>query len=149
MNLPLNKPIRVSILSAPAHLPVVRAAVEELCKEVGFTADTTGKIILSLDEALTNIIRHAYGGAADKPIELELTPLGADDPKGLRILLRDYGQAVDRSQIKSRSLHHVRPGGLGVHIMSQCMDRVDYTAADGGGTTLTMIKNLPDKADMR
>ena len=149
MNLPLNKPIKLSILSAPAHLPVVRAALEELCKEVGFSEDATGKIILSLDEALSNIIKHAYLGADDQPIEVELTPIGSDEPQGLQMLLRDYGRTVDRSQIKSRSLHEVRPGGLGVHIMTECMDEINYRAASDCGTILTMTKKLPDKEDNR
>ncbi|MBL7132675.1 MAG: ATP-binding protein [Phycisphaerae bacterium] len=149
MNVPLNKPIKLSILSSPAHLPVVRAAVEELCKEVGFSEDTTGKIILSLDEALSNIIKHAYLGKDDQPIEVELTPTGSDGPQGLQMLLRDYGRTVDRSEIKSRNLHEVRPGGLGVHIMTECMDEIDYTAAADGGTILSMIKKLPDKEDNR
>ncbi len=147
MNLPLNKPIKLSILSAPDHLPVVRAAVEALCKAVGFSEDTTGKIVLSLDEALTNIIKHAYMGAEDQPIEVELTPTGSDGPQGLQMLLRDYGRSVDPSKIKSRSLHEVRPGGLGVHIMTQCMDEINYAAADECGTILTMTKELPDKED--
>ena len=147
MNVPLNKPIKLSILSAPTHLPVVRAAVEELCKEVGFSEDATGRIILSLDEALTNIIKHAYLGAEDRPIEVELTPIGSDGPQGLQMLLRDYGQTVDRSQIKSRDLQEVRPGGLGVHIMTECMDEINYSPGDGCGTILTMTKKLPDKED--
>ncbi len=149
MNLPLNKPIKLSILSAPAHLPVVRAALEELCKEVGFSEDTTGRIILSLDEALSNIIKHAYLGAEDRPIEVELTPIGSNGPQGLQMLLRDYGRTVDRSQIKSRSLHEVRPGGLGVHIMTECMDEINYRAAPDCGTILTMTKKLPDEEDNR
>lgn len=149
MNVPLNKPIKLSILSSPAHLPVVRAALEALCKAVGFSEDTTGKIVLSLDEALTNIIKHAYMGQEDQPIEVELTPTGCDGPKGLQMLLRDYGRTVDRSKIKSRSLHEIRPGGLGVHIMTECMDEINYTTADDCGTILTMTKKLPDEEDNR
>ena len=118
MKVPLNKPIRLSIISAPAHLPVVRGAAAELCKAIGFSEDTIGRVILSLDEALSNIIKHAYLGRQDKPIEVELTLVGTDGPQALRIQLRDHGRAVERCEIKARSLHEARPGGLGVHIMT-------------------------------
>ena len=52
---------------------------------------------------------------------------------------REY---VDPSDIKPRDLDDVRPGGLGVHIIVECMDEVTYSPRDGGGTVLTMVKNL-------
>ena len=138
-------PLRMSILSDPAELPGVRRQTEGICKRIGFDTDTTGRVMLSVDEALTNVIRHAYGGRNDRPIEIELALLpGA--PGGLRIRVRDYGPAVDPARLKSRDLNDIRPGGLGVHIMTNCMDAVDYAPADGGGTTLTLIKHLPGKA---
>ena len=143
MQIEPDKTIRISVLSTPSHLPVVRAATEKICELVGFGEDTVGNIVLSVDEAMTNVIKHAYDGANDKPIEVELEPFESGDVAGVRIRLRDFGEYVDRSKIKSRDLSDVRPGGLGVHIMNECMDSVDYTPANGGGTTLTMIKNLP------
>jgi anti-sigma regulatory factor (Ser/Thr protein kinase) len=145
MNLPPDKSIQLRILSAPAYLPVVRAATERICELIGFDPDSRGGIILSLDEALTNIIRHAYQGADDQPIEIQLTPFARADSKGLRISLRDYGRVADPSEIKSRDLEDVRPGGLGVHIMNECMDKVEYHPAEGGGTLLTMVKTLGSK----
>lgn len=137
-----DNPIKLSILSSPTHLPVVRAAVEKTCELVGFDSETAASVVLSVDEALTNIIRHAYQGAEDKPIEVELVPIDRK-PGGLRISLRDYGRPIDVDRIKPRDLSHVRPGGLGLHIMAECMDRVEYDTVEGGGTLLMMVKNLP------
>ncbi len=125
----------------PIQLQIVRAALEKMCQMIGFDDDTTGGIILSVDEALTNIIRHAYDGSDDKLIEVELAQLSENDG-GLKICLRDYGKYVDRSKIKPRDLADVRPGGLGVHIMKEYMDSLDYQPGDGGGTLLTMTKKL-------
>lgn len=143
MSEPPMPSVRMHICSTPAHLPIVRAALEKMCEAVGFDADTIGNVILSADEALTNIIKHAYKGAADRPIEVEMTPVHESHGGGLRICLRDHGEWVDRSQIRSRDLADVRPGGLGVHIMTHCMDQLDYRPADGGGTVLTMVKTVP------
>ncbi len=135
--------VRLCIASTPAHLPVVRSAVETLCAMMGFDETSRGEIVLAVDESLTNIIRHAYHGAADKPIEITLRP--TTDAAGgslLRIELRDWGERVAPEQIRSRDLRELRPGGLGVHIMNQCMDEVRYDPAPEGGTRLTMVKKL-------
>ena len=139
-------PIQIRIFSQPAHLPVVRSAVEKFCGALGFDSEMAGRIVLAVDEALTNIIRHAYEGRGDQHIDIELSSLGAQKPGGLRICLRDYGKGVSASEIKSRDLDRVRPGGLGVHIMNTCMDSVEYKPS-GGGTELTLVKYLPALKD--
>ena len=141
-----HSPIRVSIGSSPAHLPVVRAAVERLCELMGFEEQTRGQIVLSVDEALTNVIKHAYGGAPDKPIEITLQRVGGAEGEALHIEMRDWGERADPSEIRSRDLGDVRPGGLGVHIMQNCMDQVEYTPAPAGGTVLKMVKKLQTRS---
>ncbi len=150
MNRISEKPIKMSILSVPTHLPIVRAVIEKICEQIGFEPETSGNVVLSVDEALTNIIKHAYHGAADQPIEIELSLLMRGGRQGLRIQLRDYGRCVDPAEIKSRDLQDVRPGGLGVHIMQECMDQIEFVRAQGGGTLLTMVKlpgNVPSKQE--
>ena len=135
-------PVKLEICSTPNHLPIVRGAVERLCQHLGFGEDCTARIVMSIDEALANVIRHAYHGAADQPIEIELSVLGPPPGNGLRVCIRDHGRSVDPSRIRSRDLGDVRPGGLGVHIMTECMDCLEYRQAEGGGTILTMVKRL-------
>lgn len=142
MKLVPGKSVKITVLSLPAHLPIVRAAIEKMCELAGFEETCIGKIILSVDEAMCNIIKHAYQGAPDQPIDVELTPMGAKGIDGLKICLRDYGRRVSRASIKSRDLANIRPGGLGVHIMSQCMDSLEYCDAPGGGTLLMMVKKV-------
>jgi len=141
----LNKPMRMQLVSVPTVLPVVRAALEKLCGLIGFDADSGHAVVLSVDEALTNIIRHAYRGADDKTIDVEMTAVGEDEPTGIRIRLRDYGPGVDPKRIKARDLEDVRPGGLGVHIIRECMDTVEYAPAEDGGTVLTMFRRVDSK----
>ena len=142
MDLIPRKPIQLHFCSSPAHLPVVRAAVEKMCDLLGMDSDATGGVVLSVDEAMTNIIKHAYDGDRGQPIDLVMTPVGQPDPTALEICLSDRGRYADPAQIRSRDLDDVRPGGLGVHIIFKCMDEVTYCRREGGGTVLTMIKNL-------
>jgi anti-sigma regulatory factor (Ser/Thr protein kinase) len=142
MKLAPGKSVKMTVFSVPAHLPIVRAALEKVCELAGFEENCIGRIVLSVDEAMSNIIKHAYQGAPDQPIDVELTPMGAEAIDSLKICLRDYGRRVDRARIKSRDLANIRPGGLGVHIMSQCMDSLEYSDAPGGGTLLMMVKKV-------
>ena len=135
-------PLRMTILSQTANLPGVRKEAERVCNALGFDDTAIGAVMLSVDEALTNIIRHCYHGREDQRIDIEFATQG-HPPEALRILLRDYGKFVDPATIKSRDLADVRPGGLGVHIISNCMDHVQYAPAEGGGTALTLIKRIP------
>ncbi len=137
---PPDRPIRLRVFSSPTHLAVVRGAVDGLCRSIGFDEDCITRVVMSVDEALTNVIRHAYDGVADQPIEIELdwTKL----PDGVRISIRDCGRRVEREHMTPPPRDNLQPGGLGLHIMTECMDRIEYNPAEGGGTVLTMVKRL-------
>lgn len=95
-------------------------------------------IVLALDEACTNIIRYAYDGRRDCPIQICMD----SDPEQLRCTIRDYGKCCDPKKIQGRELDDFRPGGLGVRIMKTAFDEVNYQPCDKG-TELVMVKNLP------
>ncbi len=130
------------IRSQPCELAAVRDCLELRACEIGFSSDDVSGIILAVDEALANVIRHGYGGACEKPIDVEIGCIEASARAGICILIRDYGKQVDPADIVGRPLEDVRPGGLGVHIIRSIMDEVDYRPADGGGMLLTMKKSV-------
>ena len=145
-----ERPIKISISSVPAHLPVVRAAVEQVCLLVGFDSHGANDAVLAVDEALANVIQHAYEGRDDGPIDVTLKALRQrSDQAGLEVVVTDRGRAVSPEEIRGRDLENVRPGGLGTHIMGSCMDCVQYSQRSGGGARLRMVKYLPgrDPAD--
>jgi anti-sigma regulatory factor (Ser/Thr protein kinase) len=83
---------------------------------------------MAVDEALANVIRHAYQGQADGPIELHFR--AADDT--LEIRMRDSGAAPDRSKICAREVGCDKIGGLGTHIIRDVMDTVSYESSTEG-----------------
>jgi anti-sigma regulatory factor (Ser/Thr protein kinase) len=95
---------------------------------IGWNETECGAIALAVDEALANIIRHAYHSRADGLIELECR----ESAEGLEITLLDNGDAPDRSKICARELGCDQPGGLGTHIIKQVMDSVSYEASPEG-----------------
>jgi len=123
--------------SDTCHLAEVRARVRAFLSDNGFNDCEAELMVLALDEACTNVIRHAYGHAC-KPVRLKMTSLQGK----VRFTLRDYGQACDPSKIKSRALEDIRPGGLGVHIIRQAFDAVSYQP-QARGTRLVLEKRRP------
>ncbi|MFV1958174.1 MAG: ATP-binding protein [Planctomycetota bacterium] len=134
--------VRVALPSDPRYLPMVRGLVERGAEIAGFAEEECQRIVLGVTEAVTNVMRHGYGGAKDQRIDLTLRV-----PIGLFYLeIRDQGKYVNLDAIRSRPLDEVRPGGLGVHLIRSTMDSVTYRKNDAGGTTLTLMRRLAGSA---
>jgi len=136
-----TRAVDLSILSDPKNLAVVRAAAEKMARQEGFAPNDVDGIMLAIDEALANVMRHGYEGQKNREIHVRLETTG--DQKrgaGLIVTLRDQGKQVDPEVIKGRDLEDVRPGGLGVHIIQTVMDHVEYSCLEEGGMQLRMIK---------
>jgi anti-sigma regulatory factor (Ser/Thr protein kinase) len=110
----------------------------------GLDENSAESITLGVVEALTNVIRHSYGGPCEKPIVIDINKIsrGDDSKSAIEIVIRDYGKQVDTELIKSRDLGEVRPGGVGVHIIHSVMDEVEFSNADDCGMRLRMVKYI-------
>lgn len=132
----MKKTLEIKIPSDPQYLKIVRHAVSHLCELAGFPRNQRNNSMLAVDEACTNIIKHTYNSAIDKLIIIKATIF--DDR--IKFILRDFGEKVDLSTIKSRDLNDIRPGGLGVHLIRSIMDEVIYDNTLKIGNQLTLIK---------
>ncbi|HKW65162.1 MAG TPA: ATP-binding protein [Candidatus Acidoferrum sp.] len=137
----------MELRSNPETLCVVRNTLEELAQTLGFPEAECRAVVLAVDEALTNIIRHAYQGEAEKPIEatfrrIQVARDGLEKP-ALEIVLEDRGMTVDREKLCGRKLEDVRPGGLGLHFIRESMDTVEFSRK-WGRNQLRMVKLLRD-----
>jgi serine/threonine-protein kinase RsbW len=137
----------LALQSNPRLLTVVRGAVERLTETLGFPATQCRSITRAVDEALSNIVRHSYGNRLDQPIFLyfRTTQRGHDGKdQGLEILLCDRGPAIDLSKLRGRPLEEIRPGGLGLHLIRQAMDSVQFSRK-GAMNQLRLVKYLVQK----
>ena len=125
---PRRLQVKFAMPSDPRYLPVVRGVIGPLAAAIGWDETECGAITLAVDEALANIIRHAYHSRADGLIELECR----ESADGLEIALLDNGDAPDRSKICARELGCDQPGGLGTHIIKKVMDKVSYEVSPNG-----------------
>ena len=128
----------------PDYLRVARTATRDVAQVIGLEDNDIETITLEVVEALTNVMRHSYGGPCDKPIIVKLSKVNYPDVKkaGLEIVIRDFGKQVDPENIKGRDLDELEPGGVGVHIIHTAMDEVEFTRGDDCGMQLRMVKYL-------
>jgi anti-sigma regulatory factor (Ser/Thr protein kinase) len=131
-------PIKLSIPSDPKYLGLIRKVLQELLCSHDVPADTARHLILCVDEACSNVIKHSYQGPCDEPIEVTFF-IEKDD---FKVQVRDYGKQCDTSKIKPRCLEEIKPGGLGTHFINEIMDEVSYCTDRPKGTLLTMIKHF-------
>lgn len=108
--------------SDPRLLAVVRRTVSEFAAVLAFKDDQCRAITLAVDEALSNIIRHAYKNRCDREIELRFH--AARDC--LEFTFVDRGEPVDQSKCCAQPLDAVALGGRGTHLIRQIMDEVCY-----------------------
>jgi len=143
--------LRMELRSNPEVLCVVRSAVTQLAKLLGFSESDNNLVILALDEALTNIIRHAYQGQRERCIEATFRLLqvpGSGVPQqAFEIVLEDEGLPADVKRLnppplQETSLEELKPGGLGMHFIRTNMDKVEFRRRDGRNV-LRLVKAIP------
>ena len=127
------------IPSRPERLRLVRKGVSEMALLVGCSDETTRDMVLAVDEALQNVIRHGYNFDPNGEIEIALRREGEQ----MIFLIRDDAETVDPTKIKPRELDDIRPGGLGTHFIREVMDEVEFlTLPKDGGNLLKMVRKI-------
>jgi serine/threonine-protein kinase RsbW len=119
--------------SDPARIAPARKAIEQFAAEQGFTEAAVNEVGLCVNEAIANIIRHAYNGATDKPIELTA---GVENEQ-LTINLRDWGngrvpdirKAAPPDPTKPKTL---KPGGLGLPCLKSLLSDIQFLPQPDG-----------------
>ncbi len=123
----------------PCRLRDVRAELRASLDRLGIDHDQREKLVLAVDEACCNIVRHAYGASAAGPIDLRLSLREGV----LDFELIDAAPAVDPARIKAKPLGECRKGGFGVALIAAVMDDWQVEpAGDGCGNRLVMHKRI-------
>jgi anti-sigma regulatory factor (Ser/Thr protein kinase) len=126
---------RFELNASSEVLSPFRKELRQILSHAGWKKKTTEEILLAVDEALTNIIRHAYQGG---PGKMTVSVVAADDR--IEIVLEDWGKKFDPTQVPPPELPRQKPGGLGVHFIRTIMDEMIYEGQGSGGNRLRLIK---------
>jgi sigma-B regulation protein RsbU (phosphoserine phosphatase) len=125
--------------ASPGQMRAVRAALRQALDSQEIPPELRDRLVLAVDEACTNIIRHAYGNCEGETITLHLSR----EQDMLVFELRDNAPPVDVNKLQPRDLSECRPGGLGLPFINALMDDWKVQpAANGKGNVLRMRKRL-------
>ncbi len=119
-----------------ASIAVFRSQLKELATRAGLDEKASGEVILAVQEALTNIVRHAYQGKSGT-IEVRFK----DCADRIEVSIRDHGKKFNPEDVPEPVLPPTKPGGLGVYLIKTLMDRVEYDASCKDGNHLILTKN--------
>jgi serine/threonine-protein kinase RsbW len=127
-----------------ANLACVREFVLTSLRKTRLPDVEHGKVVLAVDEAVSNIMRHAYEDFSRGTRKI-MVEFAADEEK-VAFCLRDSGKEFDPTCIDSPNiLEHVRQGrrfGLGLFLMRRVMDEVKFVFRAGIENMLTMVKYI-------
>jgi serine/threonine-protein kinase RsbW len=136
--------ISLRIKSDPAELAPTRVAIEKLCTECSFGSRDCEEIGLVVNEALANVIRHAYDGQNDRPIEVTASV----ERDVAKVEIRDWGKGVNPDDLppSPAASNPLVPGGLGLVCMRRMMDSVVFIPQpDGMLLRMTRTKRATDR----
>jgi anti-sigma regulatory factor (Ser/Thr protein kinase) len=129
---------KLEFSSHTGNLALMRSFVRHFLDGFPISERDRTLMVLGVDEACTNIIRHAYQLREDQLIALSLESL----PDCVRMRLRDYGKQPIPDTLRRRPRANVvKPGGLGLFLIRNAFDQVDYVLRTRG-TELVLTKRI-------
>lgn len=124
-----------------ANLEHVSNFVLDMARQSQLSEKDTDHVQMAMDEAVTNVMEHAYGGRADGHIDIECRMTARE----LQIEIRDQGEPFNPDTIQEPNIHSPLSeraiGGLGVFFMRKLMDKVEFKR-DRRGNITRMTKKL-------
>ncbi len=131
--------IRLEVRSDPRLLASVRGLVRVWLEGHGVAPERVDQLVLAVDEACANAIRHAYRGRSDRMVELALR----SNAEELRVEVCDRGATAPAERLGERALvpphpDELCPGGLGVQLIHRAFDEVRFSPGSPCGNQVTM-----------
>lgn len=124
------------------YLSHVREMLSSNVRKTDLTEKEENKVILAVDEAITNIMEHGYESSQEGWIDIEVK--STEDK--LRIVIEDSGKQFDPNTMEDPDvLQHVEEGkkeGLGIFLMRQIMDEVRYRFKEGNKNEICLVKYI-------
>lgn len=129
----------MTVRSDARLLQCVRRLVRGYLESFETAPERIDAVVLAVDEACANIIRHAYGGQSEECFSLEFRSNEHD----LEIELRDSGKTAPSERtgatLAARTgTRELRPGGLGIPLIRQVFDEVEFLAEVPHGNRVIM-----------
>ena len=142
----MSKDVTTFVVQTPGEISFlhrIREFITGIAVEFGIDEQDIDNIELAVDEACANVIEHGY--APDAPNKNITIRMEIDTSK-LVLTIIDQGKKFDprlRQQPNIKQLISMkRDGGLGISLIRQTMDEVDYRTTSDGQNELILTKYL-------
>ncbi|MCC7430396.1 ATP-binding protein [bacterium] len=130
---------QIKIPAKTGNLEVIRNFLISSLQTLKFSEEELNKVLLSVDEACSNVIRHAYN-FKENQIKIDLKI----EKNKISIFVTDSGKGFDPSKIETPKmdeyLKNFKVGGLGILIMKKLMDEVEYDIRPGSQNKVKLVK---------
>lgn len=128
-------------MSSYETIELAEAALNEVCEAAEIRGETRYWAGMALREAMANAIKHGNKLNPDKRVYVEIV---AAPHAPLRMVVEDEGEGFDPSLLGDpRDPENVlRTSGRGIFYIRHFVDEVVFSAAQGGGTRVELVRNL-------
>ena len=127
----MNPSLTLHLQNKIAEVARLVEAVENFGSHAGLSPDLTYRLTLSLDEIVSNVIRHGYSDTNDHVVEVRVSVHDGV----VTSVIEDDGHPYDPRESPepdlSMPVEQRGPGGLGIFLVRQMMDSIDYARRDG------------------
>ena len=122
-------------------VPKLAEFVDIVCETVGFDMGTAMKMNLAIEEAVVNVMNYAYPAGVKGTVNIDAKA----SAEWVKFIISDSGAPFDptaKAEVDTTLSAEERGiGGLGIHLIRQIMDSINYEREDGRNV-LTLIKKL-------
>ena len=137
-----NTSAQLKVKSRTENLSEIRDFVNGNARAADIPEVTVENIILAVDEACTNIIKHAYNLSPEGEIIIKIDY----DEEKFMVTIIDYGKSFEPDRVPLPDLQKYyrehRVGGLGMYLMKSLMDDVEYISIPGKYNQVLLSKNI-------
>jgi serine/threonine-protein kinase RsbW len=137
-----HKEKKMIVKSRTENLSEIREFIYSTAQDIGVSKEVIDDIILAVDEACTNIIKHAYKYYPEGEIVIKLKY----NLHKFTIIIIDHGASFEPDTVPEPDLEKYyeqrKVGGLGMYLMKRLMDEVKYVSVPGKYNQVLLSKNL-------
>lgn len=140
-------PIVLWLSSRYENIELAQAALAHVCRLRGIDSEMEHWIGMAMREAVANAVKHGNRLDPDKRVLVRLESAGDD----LTIVIGDEGGGFDPERISDPLApeNQLKTSGRGIFYIRTFMDDVTFSRGEGGGTVLTMRKDLSKRGDAK
>lgn len=141
--------LRLSLQGGMEDLARVWPWIQELAAAYAIPREMLFAVNLCVEEVLSNIVRHGYGGGSRLPITIDFAIRGRDS---FVFVIEDRAPAFDPLEftprelpLPSASIEDYEPGGQGIRLLRKFAGGLSYERLGGGNRVTIGFTFMPPK----